>query len=89
MNKASGGDGIPAELFPILKDKAVKVFHSIWQQIWKTQQWPQDRKKSVFIPILKKVRERLEREVGGGNGMGKTCKLKAVSFQCMPKFTTN
>ena len=55
MNKASGGDGIPAELFPVLKDNAVKVFHSIWQQIWKTQQWPQDRKKSVFIPILKKV----------------------------------
>ena len=42
MNKASGGDGIPAELFPILKDDAVKVLHQIWQQIWKTQQWPQD-----------------------------------------------
>ena len=47
MNKASGGDGIPAELFPILKDNAVKVLYSIWQQIWKTQQWPQDRKRSV------------------------------------------
>ena len=53
MNKASGGDGIP-ELFQILKDKAVKVLHSICQQIWKTQQWPQDWKKSVFIPIPKK-----------------------------------
>ena len=54
MNKASGGDGIPAELFQILKDDAVKVLHSICQQIWKTQQWPQDWKKSVFIPNPKK-----------------------------------
>ena len=54
MNKVSGGDGIPAELFQILKDDAVNVLHSICQQIWKTQQWPQDRKKSVFIPIPKK-----------------------------------
>ena len=54
MNKASGGDGIPVELFQILKDDAVKVLHSIYQQIWKTQQWPQDWKRSVFIPILKK-----------------------------------
>ena len=54
MSKASGGDGIPAELFQILKDDAVKVLHSICQQIWKTQQWPQDWKRSVFIPILKK-----------------------------------
>ena len=53
-NKASGGDGIPVELFQILKDDAVKVLHSIWQQIWKTQQWPQNRKRSVFIPIPKK-----------------------------------
>ena len=53
-NKASGGDGIPAELFQILKDDAVKVLHSICQQIWKTQQWPQDWKRSVFIPIPKK-----------------------------------
>ena len=53
-NKASGGDGIPGELFPILKDDAVKVLHSICQQIWKTQQWPQDWKRSVFIPIPKK-----------------------------------
>ena len=54
MNKASGGDGIPAELFQILKDDAVKVLHTISQQIWKTQQWPQDWKRSVFIPIPKK-----------------------------------
>ena len=53
-NKASGGDGIPVELFQILKDDAVKVLHSICQHIWKTQQWPQDWKRSVFIPILKK-----------------------------------
>ena len=49
-----GGDGIPVDLFQILKDDAVKVLHSIWQQIWKTQQWPQDWKRSVFIPIPKK-----------------------------------
>ena len=53
-NKASGGDGIPVELFQILKDDAVKVLHSICQQIWKTRQWPQDWKRSVFIPIPKK-----------------------------------
>ena len=53
-NKASGGDGIPVELFQILKDDAVKVLHSICQQIWKAQQWPQDWKRSVFIPIPKK-----------------------------------
>ena len=54
MNKASGGDGIPVELFQIIKDDAVKVLHSICQQIWKTQQWSQDWKRSVFIPIPKK-----------------------------------
>ena len=53
-NKASGGDGIPVELFQILKDDAVKVLHSICEQIWETQQWPQDWKRSVFIPIPKK-----------------------------------
>ena len=53
-NKASGGDGSPVELFLILKDDAVKVLHSICQKIWKTQQWPQDWKRSVFIPIPKK-----------------------------------
>ena len=54
MNKASGGDGIPVELFQILKDDTVKVLHLICQKIWKTQQWSQDRKRSAFIPIPKK-----------------------------------
>ena len=54
MNKASGGDGIPVELFQILKDDPVKVLHSIRQQIWKMQQWPQDWKRSVFTPVTKK-----------------------------------
>ena len=54
MNKASGSDVVPFELFQILKDDAVKVLHSMWQQIWKTQQWPQDWKRSVFIPVPKK-----------------------------------
>ena len=55
MSKTSGGDGIPVELeFQMLKDDAVKVLHSIWQHVWKTQQWPQDWKRSVFIPIPKK-----------------------------------
>ena len=52
--KASGGDGIPVELFQILKDDAMKVLHSVCQQIWKTQQWPQDWKRSVFIPLPRK-----------------------------------
>ena len=55
MNKAIGSDGIPVELFQILKDNAVKELHSVCQQIWKTQQWPQDWKRSVFIPIPKDV----------------------------------
>ena len=54
MNKASGGDKVPVELFQILKDDVVKVLHSVCQQIWKTQQWPQDWKRSVFIPVPKK-----------------------------------
>ena len=54
MNKAGGGDRIPVELFQILKDDAVKMLHSVCQQIWKTQQWPEDWERSVFIPILKK-----------------------------------
>ena len=54
MNKPSGGDGIPAELFKILEDDAVKVLHSICQQIWKIQHWPQDQKRSIFIPIPQK-----------------------------------
>ena len=56
MNKASGGDGIPVELFQILKDDAMKVLHSICQQIWKTQQWAQDWKRSVLIPVPKKIK---------------------------------
>ena len=55
MNKASGGDGIPVELFQILKDDAVKVLHSICQQIWKTHQWSQDWRRSVFIPNQRKA----------------------------------
>ena len=58
MNKASGGDEIPVELFQILKDDAVKVLHSIHQQIWKAQEWPQDWKRSVFIPIQKKSNDK-------------------------------
>ena len=54
MNKANGGDGISVELYQILKDDTVKVMHSICQQIWKTQQWPEDQKTSIFIPIPKK-----------------------------------
>ena len=59
VNKASGGDGTPVDLFQILEDDAVKVLHSICQQIWKTQQWPQDWKRSVFIPIPKKGNAKL------------------------------
>ena len=59
MNKASGGDGIPVKLFQILKDDAVKVLHSICQQIWETHQWPQDLKRSVFIPTLGKFQPRM------------------------------
>ena len=55
MNKASGGDGIPVEIFQTLNDEAVKVLHAICQQIWKTQQWPQGWKRSVFIPIPRKA----------------------------------
>ena len=62
MNKASGGDGIPVELFQILKDDAVKLLHSICQQIWKTQQWPQDWKHSVFIPISKKSKAKKKKK---------------------------
>ena len=58
MNKASGGDGIPVELFQLLKDDAVKVLHSICQQIWKTRQCPQDWERSVFIPITKKAKSK-------------------------------
>ena len=70
MNKASGGDRIPAELFLILKDDAVKVLHSICQQIWKTQQWPQDWKNSVFIPNPKK---------GNAKECSKYCTIALIS----------
>ena len=71
MNKASGGDGIPFELFQILKDDAVKMLHSICQQIWKTQQWPQDWKMSVFIPIPKK---------GNAKECSNYCKNALISY---------
>ena len=70
MNKVSGGDGIPVELFQILKDDAVKVLHSICQQIWKTQQWPQDWKGSVFIPVPKK---------GNAKEWSKYCTIALIS----------
>ena len=63
MKKASGCDGIPVELFQVLKDDAVKVLYSICQQIWKTQQWPEDWKRSVFIPIPKKGNAKGDRDV--------------------------
>ena len=69
-NRASGGDGIPVELFQIVKDDAVKVLHFICQQIWKTQQWPQDWKRSVFIPIPKK---------GNAKECSNYCKIALIS----------
>ena len=76
MNEASGGDGIPVELFEILKDEALKVLHSICQQIWKTQQWPQDWKRSVFIPIPKK-------------GNAKECSTKAMFSKSLIQFSAD
>ena len=78
MNKASGGDGIAAALFQILKGDVVKVLHSICQQSWKTQQWPQDWKKSVFIPIPKK---------GNAKECSSYCTIALISHTCkvMPK----
>ena len=70
-NKASGSDGIPAKLFQILKDDAVKVLHSVYQQTWKTQQWPQDWKRSVFIPIPKK---------GNAKECSNYCTIALISF---------
>ena len=69
-NKASGGDGIPVELFQTLKDDVVKVLHSICQQIWKTQQWPQDWKMLVFIPVPKK---------GNAKGCSNCCTIAVIS----------
>ena len=71
--KASGGDGIPVELFQILKDDAVKVLHSIRQEIWKTQQWPQDRKRSVFIPIPMKGNAKECSGEGNGTPLQYSC----------------
>ena len=71
MNTASGGDGIPVELFQILKDDAVTVLHSICQHIWKTQQWPQDWKRSVFIPIPKK---------GNAKECSNYCRIVLISY---------
>ena len=73
MNKASGCDGIPLELFQVLKDDAVKVLHSICQQIWKTQQWSQDWKRSVFIPITKK---------GNAKECSDYCTIALISHTC-------
>ena len=73
MKKASGSDGIPVELFQILKDDAVKVLHSICQQIWKTEQWPQDWKRSVFIPIPKK---------GSAKECSNYCTIGLISHPC-------
>ena len=70
MNKASGGDGIPGELFQVLKYDAVKVLHSICHQIWKTQKWPQDWKRSVFIPTTKK---------GNGKECSNYCTIALIS----------
>ena len=75
-NKASGGDGIHVDLFQILKDDAVKVLHSICQQIWKTQQWPQDWKRSVFIPISKK---------GNAKECSNYCTIALISSKVMLK----
>ena len=72
-NKASGGDEIPAELFQVLKDDAVKVLHSVCQHIWKTHQWPQDWKRSVFIPIPKK---------GNTKECSNYCKVALISHAC-------
>ena len=73
MNKARGGDGIPNELFQILKDDVVKVLHSICQQIWKTQQGPQDWKSSVFVPVPKK---------GNAKECGNYCTIALISHAC-------
>ena len=73
MNKASGGDGIPVELFQILKEDAVQVLHSICQQIWKTQQWPQNWKRSVFTPVPKK---------GNARECSNYCTIALISYTC-------
>ena len=86
MNKASGSDGIPIEVFQTLKDDAVKVLHSICQQIWKTQQWPQDWKRSFFIPIPKKAMPKNVQSTvqsRSGHMLEKQCsKSFQLSFSC-------
>ena len=79
MNKANGGDGIPVELFQILKDNVMKVVHSVCQQIWKTQQWPQDWKSSVFVPVPNKcnAKECLN-----------CCTIARISRACKPGFNS-
>ena len=77
LNKASGGDGIPVELFQMLKDDAVKVLHSICQEIWKTQQWPQDWKSSVFIPVPKK---------GNAKDCSNYCTIALHSYHTLVKY---
>ena len=73
INKASGSHGIPAELFQILKDDVAKVLHSVYQQIWKTEQWPQDWKRSVFIPVPKK---------GNAKECSNYCTIALISYTC-------
>ena len=91
MNKASGGDGIPVELFQILKDDAVKVLHSICQQIWKTQQWPQDWKRSVFILIPKKgnAKERSDYRTIALISHDSKVMLKILQARLQQMWTTN
>ena len=81
MNKASGGDGIPVERFQILKDDAVKVLHSICQQIWKTQEWPQDWKRSVFIPFPKAMPKNVQTNTQLHSSH--TVQLSSVAQSCL------
>ena len=85
MNKASEGNGIPAELFQILKDDTVKVLHSICQQIWKTQQWPQNWKRSVFIPIPKKGNAKEYSNYHTIALISRSSKVMLKIFQARPK----
>ena len=81
INKGSGGDGIPAELFQILKDDAVKVLHSICQQIWKSQQWPQDWKRSVFITIPRRAVSKNVQTIRQLHSFCMLVKLCSISFE--------
>ena len=88
MNKATGGDGISAELFQILKDDAVKVLHSICQQMWKTQQWPQDWKRSVFISIPKKGNTKECSNYCTIALTSHASKVMSLLFNMLPRFLT-